>query len=106
MMINPEDKYHPYFENIRKWAEDRNLIDGSTPHRQMVKLMEEVQELQDGLDDDNEIEIVDAIGDCIVVLTIMATQMNYFVEDCIGHAWEQIKDRKGRMVDGVFVKDV
>ena len=94
------------FDNIRRWAIARNLIEGSTPYRQLVKLREEVEELAVSIDRDDGREYIDAIGDCIVVLTIMAAQRGINVEDCIAAAWEEIKDRKGRMVDGIFVKEV
>ena len=90
---------------IREWAMDRNLIDGSNPAAQMIKLREEVQELADAIANDDDFEFADAIGDCFVVLTIMAAQKDFFVEDCIESAYEQIKDRKGKMVDGIFVKE-
>ncbi len=90
---------------IREWAMDRNLIDGSNPAAQMIKLREEVQELADAIANDDDSEISDAIGDCFVVLTIIALQKDFFVEDCIEWAYEQIKDRKGKMVDGIFVKE-
>jgi len=93
------------FELIRQWAEDRNLIHGSDPEKQMGKLHEEVQELVDAIETDNREEFMDAIGDCIVVLTIMAAQEGIDVEDCIDAAWNEIKNRKGRMVDGIFVKE-
>lgn len=93
------------FPLIRRWAHDRNLIDGSTPDRQMTKLVEEVEELADAIAKDDQTEIVDAIGDCIVVLTIIAAQRGVHVEACIEQAYHEIKDRKGRMVDGVFVKE-
>ena len=48
---------------------------------------------------------MDSIGDAFVVLTILAAQKNLEIEECIAHAWDAIKDRKGRMVDGVFIKD-
>lgn len=93
------------FDKIRCWAAARNLIQGSTPIKQLVKLDEEMQELSDAIDADDSAEYIDAIGDCIVVLTIMAAQKGINVEDCIAAAWEEIKDRKGRMVDGIFVKE-
>ena len=93
------------FALIRQWAEARNLIEGSTPVRQLVKLFEEAEELKAATLADNHEEYIDAIGDCIVVLTIMAAQRGLNVEDCIDAAYEQIKDRKGRMVDGIFVKE-
>lgn len=93
------------FDRIRRWAAARNLIQGSTPEKQIPKLIEEVQELTDAIGADDREEFIDAIGDCIVVLTIMAAQKGINVEDCIDAAWNEIKDRKGRMVDGVFVKE-
>lgn len=93
------------FSDIRQWAEDRNLIEGSNERAQMLKLVEEMGELAAGLARNKQSEIWDAIGDMVVVLTIMATQTGIPVEDCIEKAWAEIKDRKGRMVDGVFIKE-
>lgn len=94
-----------HFDNIRRWAAARNLIQGSTPAAQIIKLFEEANELNDAIEANDRAEYIDAIGDCIVVLTIMAAQEGLNVEDCIASAWEEIKDRKGRMVDGIFVKE-
>lgn len=93
------------FEDIRNWAEDRNLIEGSDPKSQMLKLTEELGELAHAIARDNKSEIVDALGDLIVVATILAAQYDWAVEECIEHAWHEIKDRKGRMVDGIFIKE-
>jgi len=93
------------FDKIRGWAFDRNLVEGSNPAAQLIKLREEVQELADAITSDDTPEFIDAIGDCIVVLTIMAAQQGYFVEHCIASAYEQIKDRKGRMENGIFIKE-
>ena len=93
------------FDNIRRWASARNLIQGSYPGAQMIKLYEEVGELDDAIKSGDDDEYKDAIGDCIVVLTIMAAQRGLNAEDCIEHAWLQIKDRKGQMIDGIFVKE-
>jgi hypothetical protein len=48
---------------------------------------------------------MDGIGDAVVVLTILAAQHGVTIEECIDAAWDEIKDRKGRMIDGVFVKE-
>lgn len=93
------------FEDIRNWGEARNLIAGTTAEKQFIKLMEEGGELAQGLLKDRQAEVIDAIGDMAVVLTIMAAQRGLKIEDCIEHAWDVIKDRKGRMVNGVFVKE-
>ena len=87
------------------WADERNLIKGSTPAHQLGKLIEEVGELAAAIANKNGDEISDAIGDCTVVLCIIAEQCGLTLSQCQEAAWEQIKDRKGRMVDGVFVKE-
>ena len=93
------------FTDIRQWAEDRNLIEGSNPDKQMLKLAEEMGELAAALARGKDVEAVDAIGDMVVVLTILAAQLDVAIETCIEHAWDEIKDRRGRMVAGVFVKE-
>lgn len=93
------------FNLIRDWAAARNLINGATPAAQFQKLGEEFGELGRALVEDNPEKIQDAIGDMIVVLTIMGAQLNLPVEDCIQAAYDEIKDRKGQMVDGIFVKE-
>ena len=94
-----------HFDRIRSWAADRNLIEGSNPTAQLIKLREEVGELSDAIAANDMAEFSDAIGDCIVVLTIMAAQWGLRVEDCIAGAYEEIRHRTGRLVDGVFVKE-
>ncbi len=94
-----------YAERIRKWAHDRNLIEGSNTQAQFVKLAEEVGELAAAIARDDDQQLVDAIGDCFVVLTILAKQRGFNIEECIAAAWDVIKDRKGRIVDGVFIRD-
>jgi hypothetical protein len=39
------------------------------------------------------------------VLTILAAQNGLQIEDCIAQAYDEIKDRRGVMKDGVFVKE-
>ena len=147
---------------IAQWAKDRNLILGSTPQKQFIKLMEEFGELCAGIARNDKEKIKDNIGDCGVVLIILNEQLKikkdltftwefkiespenhikytmrcfndlswliangngYDLDDltlelngyahyygltmleCLEHAYEQIKDRKGKMIDGVFVKE-
>jgi NTP pyrophosphatase (non-canonical NTP hydrolase) len=93
------------FDKIRQWALDRNLISGSDPKSQMLKLTEEVGELAAAIARGNDGQTIDAIGDIVVVLTILAAQLDLDIEYCIDSAWGQIKDRKGVMRDGIFVKE-
>lgn len=149
---------------IEQWAKDRNLILGSTPQKQFIKLMEEFGELCAGIARNDKEKIKDSIGDCGVVLIILNEQcqiekdlifarefqiespenqikytmhylsgLSWLIDDdgndkfvlcelitelngyshyygftmleCLEHAYEQIKDRKGKMIDGVFVKE-
>jgi NTP pyrophosphatase (non-canonical NTP hydrolase) len=94
-----------YPDLIRQWAEDRNLIEGSDLKSQFVKLIEETGELANAIVKQNRDEFADAIGDMFVVLTIMAAQNDMAIEDCVASAYNEIKDRKGKMVDGMFIKD-
>lgn len=94
-----------YTDLIRQWAQDRNLIEGSDLKSQFVKLIEEAGELANSIAKQNDIEFSDAIGDMFVVLTIMAAQNGMRIEDCIFGSYNEIKHRKGKMVDGIFIKE-
>ena len=87
-----------------QWHHDRNLIDGSTDLQQFNgKLLEEVKELETNILLSQP--VADDIGDILVVLINIATRNNLSLSECLQVAYEDIKDRKGKMVDGVFVKE-
>lgn len=104
--INKEKEVEemPVTEKIKKWFKDRNL-DRADPKSQMLKLMEETGELAEGIAKNRPDQIKDSIGDIYVVLTGLSIQLGYSIEECIEAAYEEIKDRKGKMIDGVFVKE-
>ena len=85
------------------WHRDRNLIAGSTDAAQHTKLVEEVKELETNILLSQP--VIDDIGDCMVVLINIAERNGLSLFECLSHAYEDIKDRKGKMVDGVFVKE-
>lgn len=93
------------FDNIRSWATTRNLDNPDRRAQQMLKLTEEAGELAGGIAKQKEEVVKDSIGDCVVVLTILAMQSGLTIEDCIEHAYNEIANRTGRTVGGVFVKD-
>lgn len=100
--------FHQLEDKVINWAYDRNIILEATPIAQASKTVEEVAELIAALETEDDQAVKDAIGDILVTLIII-THM-WFGEavnltDCIKTAWEEIKDRKGRMVNGVFVKE-
>lgn len=95
-------------ENIRKieqWAADRNLIHGSTPLAQFAKFISEAGELGDALLKKDHAGILDGIGDAVVALTIIAAQCGFTLDQCIAAAYDEIKDRKGIMFNGSFIKE-
>ncbi len=92
------------FDLIRFWAEDRGIYDKGNSHTQYVKLMEEAGELAAALLKKDKAEVVDAIGDMVVVLTNLAELEGIKIEDCIDTAYNVIARRKGTMVNGTFVK--
>ena len=91
-------------ELIKKWAIDRNVVSGD-PKAQMVKLLEEAGELAEGINKNKQDLIIDSIGDVYVVLVILCMQLGLDINDCIKAAYEEIKDRKGKLVNGLFVKE-
>ena len=97
-------EYEP-FDCIRCWADERGIYDKGNVKTQFTKLIEETGELAKAILKEDEVEFVDAIGDCIVVLTNLAHLGGYSIEECIEAAWIQIANRKGKMQNGTFVKD-
>lgn len=88
---------------VTQWAKDRNLIEGSAPKDQFHKLIQECAELSESLCKGKDPS--DDLGDIFVVMLIIATQLGWNLVDCLAIAYEEIKDRKGKMIDGVFVKE-
>jgi NTP pyrophosphatase (non-canonical NTP hydrolase) len=100
-----EKKPLKMFQNIRDWAEERGLYDKGNTHTQYVKLQEEAGELAKALLEDDQEEVIDAIGDIVVVLTNLAHLRGVHIETCIAEAYSVIVNRKGKMINGTFVKD-
>ena len=90
--------------NIEKWAEDKALHEAD-PNKQMLKVVEEIGELSQGLVKGNAEQIKDSIGDAYVTLVILALQLGLPIEDCVAYAYNEIKDRKGEMRNGSFIKE-
>lgn len=103
-------------ELVIAWSKERNIIDGSTRLKQQEKLAEETTEIRDALVSVNALgdmagcyayegEVLDGIGDSIVCLINLAKMSNSSLLECLSLAWEEIKDRKGAMINGSFVKE-
>jgi len=93
------------FDCIREWADERGLYDKGDPKTQYIKLMEETGEIGRAILKNDTDEIIDGIGDAVVVLTNLAELVGVPIEECIQEAYNVISKRKGKMVNGTFVKD-
>ena len=94
------------FPLIRDWADERGIYAKGDEKTQYIKLMEEAGELAQGLLKQNKEEVIDAIGDMVVVLTNLSHFVGVDIEDCIVSAYNEIKNRKGKMSNGTFVKQL
>ena len=93
---------------IIQWGTDRNLVGPTgeaTKLGQYRKTHEEVGEILEAIDLDDVDLAKDAIGDTYVTLVLQAERWGLTMAECIDQAWNEIKDRKGRMVNGIFVKE-
>lgn len=115
-------KFEEFEENITKWSNERGLLDAGKiqditgpihdeliKSKQLNKLMEEVGELSEDFnkrdaDEEHMRHMIDSIGDTLVTLTTFAHQNGLSMEQCYDKAWSHIKNRKGKMIDGTFVK--
>ena len=90
-------------EKTEQWHYDRNLINGATDKDQVLKLIQEVGELSDNVCKGQDIR--DDVGDIMVVLINIMVRNQITLEECLQVAYDDIKNRKGRMIDGIFVKE-
>ena len=93
------------YDSIRTWANDKGIYDKGDSKTQYLKLMEEAGELAEAILKEDQPEIIDAIGDMVVVLTNLARMEGHKIEDCVTSAYNVIKERTGQMINGTFVKN-
>lgn len=89
---------------VSRWFYERNLNEGD-PNQQMIKLREEVEELGSALAEEDHLGIIDGIGDSLVVLIGICVQLDLDIETCLDYAYNEIKDRRGKLINGIFVKE-
>ena len=93
------------FELIREWAEEKGIMSSGDVRTQYIKLQEESGELARAILKNDEPEIIDALGDCVVVLVSLSELCGYRLEFCVESAYNVIKKRTGKMENGTFKKD-
>ena len=92
-------------KKVLAWAKEKEILEKSSPIKQMIKTEEEVLELERAIRMGNRPEIIDGLGDVLVTLIIQADLNNLKLVDCLEVAYEVISKRTGKMVNGLFVKD-
>lgn len=103
IQLEETNKLESLIKKVVQWHYDRNLIDGSTDKDQTLKLLQELGELSDNVCKGRDIR--DDIGDMLVVMLNITERNGVSLDECLSRAWDEIKDRKGKMVDGIFVKE-
>lgn len=97
--------YEALQDEIITWAYERNIVNAKNTHKQFMKVTEELGELAEGINKDNQGQIKDSLGDILVTLIILAQDLNFDLLDCLNSAYNVIKNRKGKTINGVFVKE-
>jgi len=90
---------------IVKWGEEKGILAKGTPMGQAIKTLEEVNELLAAINNGDQVEIKDALGDILVTIILQAELQQMDLVDCLESAYNIISKRNGKMVDGVFVKN-
>lgn len=91
-------------QQVEQWSIDKNLHEADSS-KQFTKVVEEVGEVASALARSNEDMLRDGIGDVVVTLIILAQQNGMTLEECLTQAYNEIKDRKGKLINGVFLKE-
>lgn len=92
-------------EKIIDWGTEKGILPNPEPLSQLEKTEEEVAELRAAIEEHDIQEVKDAIGDIYVTITMQAQAWDLTMEECIQAAYDVIKTRTGKMVDGKFIKD-
>lgn len=92
-------------ENITQWADDKGILSQENAPKQSMKVVEELGETMGALLKSKDEEIKDGLGDTFVTLIILSKQLGYEPSECLEAAWNEIKDRKGKTQNGIFVKE-
>lgn len=99
-------EFDKLIENVKGWAEDKDILKAENAPKQLMKVMEELGETAGAIAKNKATaEIMDGIGDTFVTLIILSYQMGLEPAECLERAWNEIKNRTGKTVNGVFIKN-
>lgn len=91
-------------KQVEQWSIDKGLDKGNSD-RQALKFYEEAGEIGAALSRNRMDDLKDGIGDTIVTLIILAQQHGMTIEECLQYAYDEISQRKGRTINGTFIKE-
>lgn len=91
-------------KQVEQWSIDKEL-DKADPNRQALKVWEESGEIGAALSRNKLDDLKDGIGDTVVTLIILAQQHGMTLEECLQYAYDEIKGRKGKTINGTFIKE-
>ena len=91
-------------KQVEQWSKDKQLDKGD-PNRQALKVWEESGEIGAALSRNKLDDLKDGIGDTVVTLIILAQQHDMTLEECLQYAYDEIKGRKGKTINGTFIKE-
>ena len=100
-MTNTLDKL---VKQVEQWSKDKNLDKGNSD-RQALKFYEEAGEVGAALSRNKLEDLKDGIGDTVVTLIILAQQHGMTLQECLQFAYDEIKGRKGKTINGTFIKE-
>lgn len=92
-------------DNITQWADDRGILVSENAPKQSMKVMEELGETMGAILKGKNTDVIDGIGDILVTVIILSKQLGLDPTICLESAWNEIKDRKGKTVNGTFIKE-
>lgn len=104
MGMNNQINFEEFTENLKQWAAQRSLLD-KTPHVQFTKIVEELGETSAAYNKQKHTELVDSIGDLLVTIVVFCHQIGIDPQEAYNYAWQQIANRKGKTINGVFIKE-
>ena len=91
-------------KQVEQWSIDKGLDKGNSD-RQALKFYEEAGEIGAALSRNRMDDLKDGIGDTIVTLIILAQQHGMTIEECLQYAYDEISQRKGKTINGTFIKE-
>ena len=91
--------------NVKIWAEEKKLLKEENSQAQMLKVLEEVGETAGALLKNQKGDIIDGLGDSFVTLIILCYQLELEPKECLQAAWDEIKNRKGKTINGTFIRE-